>query len=102
MAEKSDLINIIDYLKKEIQSSETSAENQDGKKEIVLKLQQVQSDKSISKSKHKSFEFGEALLQIAIMLISTSIISLIGGLMIGGTLIGIFGVLAVLNGFFYI
>ena len=99
-AEKSNLINIIDNLKKEIQLSETNAEEQDGKKEVGLKLQQVQSEKSISKSKNKSFEYGEALLQIAIILVSTSIISSIGGLMLGGTLIGTFGILAVVNGFF--
>jgi hypothetical protein len=99
-AEKSNINKIIENLKKEIKLSESNIETQDGKKEIGLKLQQVQNEKKISISKNKSFEYGEALLQIAIVLISTSIISSIGGLVLGGTLIGTLGVLAVANGYF--
>lgn len=99
-AERSNLVRIISSLKKEIQLSESNADKQDGKKEIELKLLELQHEKKLSKAKNKSFEYGEAFLQIAIILISTSIVSSIGGLMLGGTLIGAFGIIAVANGFF--
>jgi hypothetical protein len=99
-AEKSNLVRIISNLKKEIQLSESNADKQDGKKEVELKLLELQHEKKLSKAKNKSFEYGEAFLQIAIILISTSIVSSIGGLMLGGTLIGAFGIIAVANGFF--
>ena len=98
--EKNNLVIIISNLKKEIQLSESNADKQDGKKEIRLKLLEVQQEKMLAKAKNKSFEYGEALLQIAIIFISTSIVSSISGLMLGGTLIGVFGIIAVANGFF--
>jgi hypothetical protein len=98
--EKNNLVIIISNLKKEIQLSESNADKQDGKKEIRLKLLEVQQEKMLAKAKNKSFEYGEALLQIAIILISTSIVSSIGGLMLGGALIGVCGIIAVANGFF--
>jgi hypothetical protein len=98
--EKNNLVIIISNLKKEIQLSESNTDKQDGKKEIRLKLLEVQQEKMLAKAKNKSFEYGEALLQIAIIFISTSIVSSISGLMLGGTLIGVFGIIAVANGFF--
>jgi hypothetical protein len=98
--EKNNLVIIISNLKKEIQLSESNADKQDGEKEIRLKLLEVQQEKMLAKAKNKSFEYGEALLQIAIIFISTSIVSSISGLMLGGTLIGAFGIIAVANGFF--
>ncbi len=79
---------------------ESNADTQDGKKEVELKLSEVQQEKKLARLKHKSFEYGEALLQIAIILVSTSIISSIAGLVLGGIVVGSFGILAVLNGFF--
>ena len=49
--------------------------------------------------KNKSFEYGGALLQIAIILVSTSIIAAMSGLLLGGILVGSLGMAAVLNGF---
>lgn len=99
-AERNNIVEIISNLKKEIQLSESNDDKQDGKKEIGLKLLEVQHEKKLSKAKNKSFEYGEALLQIAIILISTSIVSSFGGLMLGGTCIGLLGIIAVVNGFF--
>jgi hypothetical protein len=98
--EKNNLIKIISNLKNEIQLSESNTDKQDGKKEVGLKLLELQHEKMLAKDKNKSFEYGEAMLQIAIILISTSIVSSIGGLMLGGTLIGALGIFAVANGFF--
>lgn len=97
--EKSNLDKIIASKKKEIQRLESNADKQDGKIELELKLSKIQHEKKQAQSKNKSFEYGEALLQIAIILVSTSIISSIAGLMLGGVLIGAFGMLGVLNGF---
>lgn len=97
--EKSNLEKIIATKKKEIQRLESNADKQDGKIELELKLSKIQHEKKQAQSKNKSFEYGEALLQIAIILVSTSIISSIAGLMLGGILFGAFGMLAVLNGF---
>jgi hypothetical protein len=99
-SEKDNLIKIISNLKNEIHLSESNVDQQDGKKEVQFKLSKVQHEKKLSIAKNKSFEYGEVLLQIAIVLISTSIISSIGGLMLGGSLIGAFGIIAVTNGFF--
>jgi hypothetical protein len=98
--EKNNLFKFISGLKNEIQLSASNADKQDGKKEIGEKILEVQHEKKLAKAKNKSFEYGEALLQIAIILISTSIVSSIGGLMLGGTLIGALGIIAVTNGFF--
>ncbi|MCM0035757.1 MAG: DUF4337 domain-containing protein [Burkholderiaceae bacterium] len=97
--EKNNLEKIIASKKKEIQRLESNADKQDGKIELELKLSKIQHEKKQAQSKNKSFEYGEALLQIAIILVSTSIISSIAGLMLGGVLVGAFGMLAVLNGF---
>jgi uncharacterized protein YlxP (DUF503 family) len=99
-AEKNNLVKIISKLKKEINLSESNVDKQDGKKEVEFKLNKVQNEKKLSIAKNKSFEYGEAFLQIAIVLISTSIISSIGGLMLGGGIIGALGIIAVANGFF--
>jgi hypothetical protein len=98
--EKNNLVKIISNLKNEIQLSESNADKQDGKQEVRLKFLELQREKMLAKAKNKSFEYGEAMLQIAIILISTSIVSSIGGLMLGGTLIGALGIIAVANGFF--
>lgn len=98
--EKNNLDKIIASKKEEIQRLESNADKQDGKMELELKLSKIQHEKKRAQFKNKSFEYGEALLQIAIILVSTSIISSIAGLMLGGIFIGAFGMLAVLNGFF--
>ena len=98
--EKNNVEKIIESKKKDIQLLESNADKQDGKKELELKLSKIRHEKKQAQSKNNSFEYGEALLQIAIILVSTSIISSIVGLMLGGILIGAFGILAVLNGFF--
>jgi hypothetical protein len=98
--EKNNVEKIIESKKKDIQLLESNADKQDGKKELELKLSKIRHEKKLAQSKNNSFEYGEALLQIAIILVSTSIISSIVGLMLGGMLIGAFGILAVLNGFF--
>jgi flagellar motor protein MotB len=97
---KNELEKLIASKKKDIQLLESNADTQDGKKEVELKLSEVQQEKKLARLKHKSFEYGEALLQIAIILVSTSIISSIAGLVLGGIVVGSFGILAVLNGFF--
>ena len=98
--EKNNLVKVIANLKNEIQLTESNTDKQDGKKEVGLKLLEVQHSKMLAKAKNDSFEYGEAFLQIAIILISTSIVSSIGGLMLGGALIGACGIIAVANGFF--
>jgi hypothetical protein len=97
--EKNNLEKIIASKKKDIQRLESNADKQDGIIDLELKLSKLQHEKKRAQSKNKSFEYGEALLQIAIILVSTSIISSIAGLMFGGVLIGAFGMLAVMNGF---
>ena len=97
---KNELEKLIASKKKDIQLLESNADTQDGKKEVELKLSEVQQEKKLARLKHKSFEYGEAFLQIAIILVSTSIISSIAGLVLGGIVVGSFGILAVLNGFF--
>ena len=69
------------------------------KKELELKLSKIKHEKTLAKSKNKSFEYGGALLQIAIILVSTSIIAAMSGLLLGGILVGSLGMAAVLNGF---
>ena len=98
--EKNNLEKIVANKKTDMQLLESNVDKKNGKKEIEFKLSQVQHEKKLAKAKNKSFEYGEALLQIAIILVSTSIISAIGGLLLGGVLVGGFGIAAVLNGFF--
>jgi hypothetical protein len=46
------------------------------------------------------FDYAEGMLQIAIVLLSVSILGSIPALFVVGTLLGIFGTLSTLNGFF--
>jgi hypothetical protein len=98
--EKNNLEKIVANKKTEMRLLDSNIDKKDGKKEIEFKLSKVQHEKKLAKAKNKSFEYGVALLQIAIILVSTSIISAIGGLLFGGFLVGSFGIAAVLNGFF--
>ena len=98
--EKNNLEKIIANKKTEMQLVDSNVDKKDGKKEVEVKLSNAQHEKNIAKAKNKSFEYGEALLQIGIILVSTSIISAVGGLLLGGVLVGSFGIAAVLNGFF--
>lgn len=97
--EKNNLEKIIARKKTDIQLMESNADKKDGKKEIELKLSKIKHEKTLAKSKNKSFEYGGALLQIAIILVSTSIIAAMSGLLLGGILVGSLGMAAVLNGF---
>ena len=97
--EKNNLEKIIANKKTEMQLLESNVDKKDGKKEVEVKLSNAQHEKNIAKAKNKSFEYGEALLQIGIILVSTSIISAVGGLLLGGVLVGSLGMAAVLNGF---
>ena len=97
--EKNNLEKIIARKKTDIQLMESNADKKDGKKEIELKLSKIKHEKTRAKSKNKSFEYGGALLQIAIILVSTSIIAAMSGLLLGGILVGSLGMAAVLNGF---
>jgi len=98
--EKNNLEKIVTNKKTEMRLLDSNIDKKDGKKEIEFNLSKVQHEKKLAKAKNKSFEYGVALLQIAIILVSTSIISAIGGLLFGGVLVGSFGIAAVLNGFF--
>lgn len=71
----------------------------EGKKELLPKATAFVAERDVALRQDPYFDFGEAMLQIAIVLASASII--LGGTMLlwGSGIVGIFGVLATINGY---
>jgi hypothetical protein len=82
---------------KEIARLETDGRN--GKKELLAKAENCDNDRKIALAQHPFYDYSMAMLQIAIVLASASIIMGTRLLLAGSGLVGLFGVLFFLNGF---
>ena len=89
----------VDAYKKTVARYESEPETNEGKKELLARARQHEYERDIALKKDPYFDYSEALLQIAIVLISVAIISNIVWLAFFGGALGIVGVLLGLNGF---
>jgi hypothetical protein len=96
---KSALRAKIDDYKKTIARYESEPETQEGKKELLVRAREHEERRDHALAQDPYFDYAEALLQIAIVLISVSIVAEQVWLSFIGGGLGIIGALLTLNGF---
>ncbi len=79
---------------------ESDPQSNEGKKELLVRAKTHEQARDHALRQDPYFDYAEALLQIAIVLISVSIIASLPWLAIFGGTIGIIGVLLTFNGFY--
>ncbi len=90
---------IADY-KKTADRYESEPETREGKKELMAKAKEHEAVRDHALRQDPWFDYAEGMLQIAIVLLSVSMIGAIPAMFYVGALLGSLGFLATLNGFF--
>jgi hypothetical protein len=98
-AAKAELKKKLENYRKTIARYETEPETGEGKKELLAKAKEHEAARDHAMRQDPYFDYAQALLQIAIVLISVSIIAEIGWLVAVGGALGILGALLMANGF---
>jgi len=89
----------IDEYKKTADRYESEPETRDGKKELMVRAKAHEAARDHALRQDPWFDYGEGMLQIAIVLLSVSIIGSIPALYLAGSVLGALGLLATLNGY---
>jgi hypothetical protein len=89
---------LADY-KADIQRYESEPATNEGKKELLARAKEHEAVRDHALKQDPYFDYAEALLQIAIVLISVSIIASLPWLAFFGGTVGLIGVLLTVNGF---
>jgi hypothetical protein len=79
---------------------ESEPDTREGKKELLARAQAEEAKRDHALKQDPYFDYAEALLQIAIVLISVSIVAELGWLAFLGGGVGLLGALLMINGFF--
>ena len=90
---------IEDY-KKTIERYESEPETKEGKKELLVTAREHEAVRDHALRQDPWFDYAEGALQIAIVLLSVSIVAGLPVLFWAGTALGALGTLSALNGFF--
>ncbi len=90
---------IEDY-KKTIDRYESEPDTKEGKKELMVRAKEHEAIRDHAIRQDPWFDYAEGALQIAIVLLSVSIIGSIPALYFAGSALGLLGALSALNGFF--
>ena len=88
-----------DAYRKTVARYESEPDTGEGKKELVAKAKELEAKRDHALRQDPYFDYAEALLQIAIVLISVSIVADVLWLSLFGGLIGVIGTLLMVNGF---
>ena len=96
---KAELKKKLDGYRKTIARYESEPDTGEGKKELLVKAKEFEAKRDHALKQDPYFDYAEALLQIAIVLISVAIISGLGWLVAVGAVLGIVGALLTVNGF---
>ena len=88
-----------DIYRKTAARYESEPETQEGKKELMARAKDYESKRDYALKQDPYFDYAEALLQIAIVLISVSIVATLPWLAIFGGIIGAVGALLMVNGY---
>ena len=91
---------IIHRYQHEIASLEADSSRDDNKQDLQVKLKDLKSQVQLAKNKNEWFENAEVILQIAIVMVSASIVAAGTILFWSGIALGVIGTLVTLNGFF--
>jgi len=89
----------IDEYKKTADRYESEPETRDGKKELMVRAKAHEAARDHALRQDPWFDYGEGMLQIAIVLLSVSIIGSIPALYLAGSVLGALGFVATLNGY---
>ena len=90
---------IEDY-KKTIERYESEPETKEGKKELLVTAKEHEAARDHAIRQDPWFDYAEGMLQIAIVLLSVSIVAGLPVLYWAGTVLGALGALSAANGFF--
>ena len=90
---------IEDY-KKTVERYESEPETREGKKELIARAKEHEQARDLAMRKDPWFDYAEGGLQIAIVLLSASILAGLPALYFSGLALGLLGALCSLNGFF--
>ncbi len=90
---------LADY-KKTIDRYESEPETKDGKKELMLRAKEHEAIRDHAMLQDPWFDYAEGALQIAIVLLSVSIVAGIPALYWAGTFLGTLGFISTVNGYF--
>jgi hypothetical protein len=89
----------LEAYRKTIARYDSEPETGEGKKELIARAKEYEAKRDHALKQDPYFDYAEALLQIAIVLISVSIIAGVVWLAFLGGVLGIVGVLLTINGF---
>lgn len=90
----------IDDYKKTIDRYESEPETKEGKKELLITAREHEAARDHAMRQDPWFDYAEGALQIAIVLLSVSIVAGLPVLFWGGAALGAIGALSAANGFF--
>jgi hypothetical protein len=90
---------LVDY-KKTIDRYESEPETKEGKKELMVRAKEHEAIRDHAMLQDPWFDYAEGALQIAIVLLSVSIVAGIPALYWAGTLLGTLGFISTVNGYF--
>jgi hypothetical protein len=96
---KAELRKKVDNYRKTVARYETEPSTGEGKTELLAKAKEHEAARDHAMKQDPYFDYAQALLQIAIVLISVSIIAELGWLVAVGAALGIAGGLLMINGF---
>ena len=96
---KAALRKKVEDYRKTVARYESEPETSEGKKELLAKAKEHETRRDRALRQDPYFDYAQALLQIAIVLISVSIISELGWLVAAGGVLGVVGALLMANGF---
>jgi len=94
------IANVIKFYRIEERAVESRPKRNDGIKELLVRIKEKEKARDEALKKDPYFDYASAFMQIAIVLVSASIITGAIALLWGGLLLGGIGLLAMLNGFF--
>ena len=89
----------IDDYKKTIDRYESEPDTREGKKELLNRAKEHEKTRDHAMRQDPWFDYAEGMLQIAIVLLSVSILGSLPSLFIVGSILGLLGLLSTLNGF---
>ncbi|MBX9827711.1 MAG: DUF4337 domain-containing protein [Xanthobacteraceae bacterium] len=90
----------LEQYRKTIARYESEPETREGKKELIARAREHEEKRDHALKQDPYFDYAEALLQIAIVLISVAIVADLAWLAFFGGAIGILGTLLTINGFY--
>ena len=92
---------IEDY-KKTVERYESEPDTKEGKKELMARAKEHEASRDHAMRQDPWFDYAEGMLQIAIVLLSVSIVASVPALYWAGALLGALGFVSTLNGYFLI